>query len=390
MIYDADTHWNPPIDYFKNLPPAVIDKLKIKTSPADLQLQWEKIYNSIKDPSWPEPGLIKDFHLLPEHIRRELRDMHSMELVHIAPDLSWMHIDSLTNAYPDFDTQKKSMSCFIKADKQLLNPSLEIVTLAFDEPLDLSVLTMKMYNQAILDSCNSDSRFDGNMYLTLQDLTASMEELENNIDKNFFGIVLQGSAPLPFMPHLMPILEKCQQHNIPITIHHYFYDDPIPPWHIDIDNRHYQNLTSVYPSSQDVIMITVAGFIVNGTLDRLPNLKLLAPEISAQDLKALRTNLIHLGYPDPLPYFKKNFWFTFDIEEPGLFEIVKTFGWTQFLFATDYPHIHDQGGANRYNDVDQINGLLNSGILSKEKYDLLTHKNYMFLKNRHSHSDTTI
>ena len=49
-------------------------------------------------------------------------------------------------------------------------------------------------------------------------------------------------------------------------------------------------------------------------------------------------------------YFKNNFYFTIETEEPELAEAIEFLGAERFLFATDYPH-DDPGGKMKFEDV---------------------------------------
>ncbi|MGH7929883.1 MAG: amidohydrolase family protein, partial [Candidatus Binatia bacterium] len=49
-------------------------------------------------------------------------------------------------------------------------------------------------------------------------------------------------------------------------------------------------------------------------------------------------------------YFKNNFYFTIETEEPELPEAIEFLGAARFLFATDYPH-DDPGGKMKFEDV---------------------------------------
>jgi predicted TIM-barrel fold metal-dependent hydrolase len=49
-------------------------------------------------------------------------------------------------------------------------------------------------------------------------------------------------------------------------------------------------------------------------------------------------------------YFKNNFYFTIETEEPELPEAIEFLGAERFLFATDYPH-DDPGGKMKFEDV---------------------------------------
>ncbi|HEY3303365.1 MAG TPA: amidohydrolase family protein [Candidatus Binatia bacterium] len=52
-------------------------------------------------------------------------------------------------------------------------------------------------------------------------------------------------------------------------------------------------------------------------------------------------------------YFKKNFSFTIETEEPELPEAIEFLGAERFLFATDYPH-DDPGGRMKFQDVELL------------------------------------
>ena len=49
-------------------------------------------------------------------------------------------------------------------------------------------------------------------------------------------------------------------------------------------------------------------------------------------------------------YFRKNFYFTIETEEPELPDAIEFLGAERFLFATDYPH-DDPGGKMKFEDV---------------------------------------
>lgn len=55
----------------------------------------------------------------------------------------------------------------------------------------------------------------------------------------------------------------------------------------------------------------------------------------------------------PSHYFKHNFWWTIETEEPALAGAVQALGADRFLFATDYPH-EDPGGRMKFKDVELL------------------------------------
>lgn len=81
---------------------------KIGPQPVEMatqqQREWKRHYNDIKDTSWPEAPHFREFHLLPERIRKELAQKFPTEKVQVAKDLTWVNIS--IDEYPtNFITQ---------------------------------------------------------------------------------------------------------------------------------------------------------------------------------------------------------------------------------------------------------------------------------------------
>jgi predicted TIM-barrel fold metal-dependent hydrolase len=70
-------------------------------------------------------------------------------------------------------------------------------------------------------------------------------------------------------------------------------------------------------------------------------------------------------------YFKNNFYFTIETEEPELPEAVQFLGAERFLFATDYPH-DDPGGRMKFEDVRLLR---DNEKISEEHKELIRWKN---------------
>jgi predicted TIM-barrel fold metal-dependent hydrolase len=66
----------------------------------------------------------------------------------------------------------------------------------------------------------------------------------------------------------------------------------------------------------------------------------------------------------PSSYFKRNFSWTIETEEPELPAAVEFLGAERFLFATDYPH-DDPGGSMKWRDVELL--AANSQISAADK-----------------------
>jgi len=70
-------------------------------------------------------------------------------------------------------------------------------------------------------------------------------------------------------------------------------------------------------------------------------------------------------------YFKNNFYFTIETEEPELAEAIEFLGAERFLFATDYPH-DDPGGRMKFQDVELLR---NNPNIAESAKDLIRWKN---------------
>src|SRR4029453_11565184 len=70
-------------------------------------------------------------------------------------------------------------------------------------------------------------------------------------------------------------------------------------------------------------------------------------------------------------YFRKNFYFTIETEEPELPEAIEFLGAEHFLFATDYPH-DDPGGRMKFQDVELLR---NNPKISESGKELIRWRN---------------
>jgi predicted TIM-barrel fold metal-dependent hydrolase len=69
-----------------------------------------------------------------------------------------------------------------------------------------------------------------------------------------------------------------------------------------------------------------------------------APQLLSYDEGSEKNHLL------PSYYFRRNFYWTIETEEPELVDGIRFAGADRFLFATDYPH-DDPGGQNKFADV---------------------------------------
>lgn len=380
MIIDADTHLAPH-DWIasisdKNYVTHCLDNNR----PVDKQQIWQDFYHKIQDPSWPPCGHYSDFKKLPLHIRSEIALSHQDIIISVSQNLDHVTISSLEDDAPLLDDFAAALQNIIKADRALINPQAASMRMQYGLPPELAVEIMQGWNRKILDICNHHSQFDANAWLALQDLDASLDELQWIFQHDFFGIYLSDRVPWGFMPRFWPMFASCEAKGLPIYLHFSVFEELPLHWSWDRSDLFYDTLKTHWPRWYDSWMIGIASMIAGGLCDRYPNLKIVVAERGVHWMIELRNFMLSQSWVDPLPYFQRNFWCTFESEEPFQ-HIADLVGWDRLLFASDYPH-NDRGGKNRFHDVSVLQDCLESSQLDKDQFDLLTHKNYAAVKSR--------
>jgi predicted TIM-barrel fold metal-dependent hydrolase len=150
--------------------------------------------------------------------------------------------------------------------------------------------------------------------------------------------------------------------------------------------------------------MNLVSLITSGLLDDFPKLKFIHAEMGTKTIKSLAKRLdaafkqTTFSYEDdegatagskrrlspkapqlvppevareknklpPSHYFRENFYWTIETEEPEFAEAVQFIGADRFLFATDYPH-DDPGGRMKFKDVELLEANLKITEADKEK-----------------------
>lgn len=386
MIVDADSH-NACVEVFRHVDcEELVQRMIDSCQPVDLTAAWNQMYQGIKDSSWPDCGSIKDFYKLPLHIRRELRDIHDLGLGHITDDLNTLYLEHQNNSHPSLEEQARACKHFLKVDRQVVNTQFRLSYQTYSTEKSLAVNIMHTFNSGMLQVCKDMPVFDFNLWLAVQDFDASMQELASYVDKDFFGVHLEENMPWAWVDHVFPLLKYCADNKLPVYFHLAQIDGPPLDWHWDRKNPRWLAQKNQWPKhmfigTDQVWQANIASLITEGIFDRLPNLRVIITEKGLSWIPAIREFMLSQKWPDPLPYFQNNFWFTAEPEEPNFLKNAALVGWDRLLFATDYPH-NDPGGKNRFNDVDLVNSYLRDQKITQEQYDYYTYKNYLHLKSR--------
>lgn len=263
----------------------------------------------------------------------------------------------------------------LKIDRQLLNFMGKSLNITYQLPQEIGVQVMKLYNNHLKSIIEKHSVFDATIWLALQDIDACMLELNYYSPQDFFAIYLGEAPHWGFIEKYDQLFKYASDNNIPLYLHQTANND------ILVADSKFTNivneLTTLWPG-QYFWKRTIASFILGGVFDRFPNLRLIIVERDIDWIKNFCNVMIAQGWPDPMPYFKHNCWFTIEPEMPDFVKNANFIGWNRLLFATDWPHDRDIGGRNSRYDVDTVNKL----PITLENLKLITSQNYLKLKNR--------
>ena len=280
----------------------------------------------------------------------------------------------------------------------------------------LATSMARSHNEAMLRIMNEfPGKILGVALVALQDVEASIRELEWAKDQGFKSAVLDKvfpvkehpfSEPLGSRRELWPFFEKAEDLAMPLYLHNV---------------QHGHRISNLLPFQRDGLYIfapqegqmSLVSLFTSGLLDALPKLQFIYTEAGTSFIKPLVERLDKVLEAPPVDYddqeeplsnralskigeklrrarailpasqfleknkkpasyyFKNNFYFTIETEEPELPEAVQFLGAERFLFATDYPH-DDPGGRMKFEDVRLLK---DNAKISEEHKELIRWKN---------------
>ena len=214
--------------------------------------------------------------------------------------------------------------------------------------------------------------------IPLQDVGAAIRELEWATGAGFKAVMLDYVYPvaehpygttLTSHPEVWPFFERVERLDVPVFLH------AVQHGHRIVNLPHFQAHGLDFCAPNDAEMNLVA-LITSGLLDDFPRLRIVHAETGTAHLRSLARRMdarfearenpslhdLHLGPPTapgernrlrPSHYFRTNFFWTIETEEPGLAEAIDFLGAERFLFATDYPH-DDAGGRMKFEDAQRL------------------------------------
>ena len=282
---------------------------------------------------------------------------------------------------------------------------------------ELACRMARSHNQALLRLMNEyPGRILGVALVPLQDVAASIREMEWAMENGFCSVVVDKvypvkehaySEPLGSHHQLWPFFKRAQELSMPIYLHNV---------------QHGHRLSNLPQFQRDGLYIfappegqmSLVSLFTSGLLDEFPKLQFIFTEAGTSFIKPLVTWLDRILEAPPIDYddqeyplsnrgtltkvgerlrrarainpahvfleknkkpasfyFKHNFYFTIETEEPELPEAIEFLGAERFLFATDYPH-DDPGGRMKFEDVRLLR---ENAMISEEAKELIRWKN---------------
>ena len=247
--------------------------------------------------------------------------------------------------------------------------------------------------------------------VAVQDVPSAIAEAVWAHANGFKAVVLDYVMPVaqnnlgsPTATHreLWPFFAKCEELDLPIYFHAVQHGHRL----VNLRNFQMDGLDIFVPSDAQMNLVAM---ITTGLLDKYPGLKIIHAEQGTGYIQPLAEWLDKLHGPGvaayeegegatpgrkrklaararqlvtaeeareknrqlPSHYFRTNFYWTIETEEPELIGGIDFVGADRFLFATDYPH-DDPGGAKKFEDVELLAA---NDQMSETVKDQLRYKN---------------
>ena len=260
---------------------------------------------------------------------------------------------------------------------------------------ELACAMARSHNEAMLRFMREfPGRILGSALIPLQDVPASIREMEWAGENGFCSVVLDKVFPVADHPYseplgsrreLWPFFQRAEELGMPIYLHN------VQHGHRMSNLPMYQR-DGLYIFAPQEGQMSLVSLFTSGLLDTYPKLQFVFTEAGTSFIKPLVQWLDRILEKPPVDYddqeaplssrtlskigerlrraraiqpaqiffeknqkpashyFKNNFHFTIETEEPELVEAIEFLGAERFLFATDYPH-DDPGGKMKFEDV---------------------------------------
>jgi predicted TIM-barrel fold metal-dependent hydrolase len=282
--------------------------------------------------------------------------------------------------------------------------------------VELAVRMARSHNEALLCVMKEyPGRILGAALVALQDVAGAIREMEWARENGFCSVVLDKVFPVKDHPYGEPLgshrdlwafFKRAEELSMPLYLHNVQHGHRI-------SNLPLFQRDGLYVFAPEEGQMSLVSLFTSGLLDEYPRLQFIYTEAGTSFIKPLvlrldkileappidyadqeqplgnqmltkvgeklrRTRALHPAHifleknrKPASHYFKNNFYFTIETEEPELPEAIEFLGAERFLFATDYPH-DDPGGRMKFQDVELLRS--NPKISESDK-DLIRWRN---------------
>lgn len=275
----------------------------------------------------------------------------------------------------------------IKVNLQLLTPQTRTMKFGYDLDPNFAAEMAHSYNLVTKEIVDQypDKFFMAGL-VPLQDIELTLKELKWCAEHQIKIVYLLSIGydqlqkkyiALSMMPGIDKFYKFCQDHDMVIMIHGLMSD----PYPIN-NNLNYSEHARQFlkDSPAEYFDLALCDLLLDDVFDRYPSLKMILAEFPNRGLMKNLANLAQ-AWANDRQFFKgqqiftelikNNFFFTFDVEYRDTLEfLLKIAGSERLLFGTDYPH-NDEGGRNKWNDVDDLLRL----NISKEALENMAFRN---------------
>jgi len=295
-------------------------------------------------------------------------------------------------------------------DVQVIGPQFTGWWSYLIEP-ELATAMARSHNLAVLKIMREyPGKFIGAALVALQDVNGAIREMEWAYDQGFKTVILDFTYPVREHPfgetlgshrELWPFFKRAEEMEMPVLFH------AVQHGHRLVNALKFQKEGLDFLAPIDGHM-NLASLITSGLLDDCPKLKVIHTESGTAWIKSFVERMDRqferppVNYDDENPtprgkrrvqerakqvvppqvsseknklppshYFRRNFYFTIETEEPELPEAIEFLGAEHFLFATDYPH-DDPGGRMKFKDTELLR--INNKVSESDK-ELIRHEN---------------
>jgi predicted TIM-barrel fold metal-dependent hydrolase len=257
----------------------------------------------------------------------------------------------------------------------------------------------RSHNESVLRIMKEfPGRILGVALVALQDVEGAIRELEWAKENGFKTAVVDKVFPVAGHPYseplgsrreLWPFFQKAEELGMPLYLHNVQHGHRL-------SNLPQFQRDGLYVFAPQEGQMSLVSLFTSGLLDALPKLQFIYTEAGTSFIKPLVQHLDKVLEAPPVDYddqeespltqrslskvgeklrraravlpasqfleknrrpasyyFKNNFYFTIETEEPELPEAIEFLGAERFLFATDYPH-DDPGGKMKFQDVELL------------------------------------